>query len=183
MNTGLMSAGWSGRFDDLEDVVHVDLAAEQAAIAAVEASGRGRPVHTLEAELVREMRANRLFMPPEEINLLARQISDPNWAVKHPWTARRLFAEMRRAVDAKESALQEESDRTLGRIQQALESMRRLRRSAIFSRRTVDGVDVEIRIDPWSRRRARKLQGVAAPVAVSVVPCDPLRRPLAPPAA
>lgn len=178
-----MSGGWSGSFDDRDAVVHADLAAEQAAIAAVEASGRGRPVDKIEAELDREMRAKRLFLPQEEINLLANQISDPNWALKHPWTARRLFAEMRRAVDAQESAFQQEWDRTLGRLQQALESMRRLRRSAISSRRTVDGVDVEIRIDPWSRRRARKLQGIAAPAVVSVVPYDPSGRPLAPPAA
>jgi hypothetical protein len=50
--------------------------------------------------------------------------------------------------------------------------MWRLRRSRISSRRTLDGFEVEIRIDPWSGRRAKKLQGIAAPTVVTVVPYD-----------
>jgi hypothetical protein len=50
--------------------------------------------------------------------------------------------------------------------------MWRLRKSAVFSRRTFDGVEYEIRVDPWSTRRVKKLQRAAAPATVSVLPYD-----------
>jgi hypothetical protein len=53
----------------------------------VEAWGCGRPIAEVENGLVGELRARREFMAPEEINLEARRISDPDWAVKDPGTA------------------------------------------------------------------------------------------------
>ena len=153
-------------------MARVETAALEASIAAVDSAGRGQPVDQVEAGLVRELRARRLFVPPAEIKILARGISDPWWALKHPWPARRRFAAMRSAAEAEESAFQDDWDRTLERLQRAIDAMWRMRRSRISSRRTLDGLDVEIRIDPWSARRARKLQRIAAPTVVTVVPVD-----------
>jgi hypothetical protein len=162
---------WDG-LEDLEAIARAETAAVKASIAAAEASGRGQPVDEVEAGLVRELRARRLFIPPELINLLARDIADPVWDLRHPWAARRRLTATMSAVDAHESAIQDEWDLTLERLQKATEAMWRLRRSRISSRRTLDGFEVEIRIDPWSRRRAKKLQGIAAPTVVMVVPYD-----------
>jgi hypothetical protein len=49
---------------------------------------------------------------------------------------------------------------------------RRVRRHTISLRRTVDGVEVEVRIDPWSPRRALKLQRAAAPAVLVVMPYE-----------
>ena len=57
------------------------MAVHEAVIAAVEAGNRGRPVAEIEAALVRELRARRESMAPDEINFEARRISDPDWAV------------------------------------------------------------------------------------------------------
>ena len=150
------------------------VAVHEAVVAAVEAWGRGRPVAEIEAGLVRELRARREFMAPDEINIEARRISDPNWAVKNPEMARRLFAEMRSPeTRAAESAFRQQWERTTERLAEAADSMRRVRRSTVSSRRTMDGVEFEIRIDPWSRRRALKLQRIAAPAVVLVKPYDP----------
>lgn len=167
-----MSGSRPDSFDDFEAVVRAETAALAAAIAAIEASGRGEPIDRIEAGLVRELRGRELFMPPEEINLLARGISDPIWALKHPWTARRLFTAMRSAADPRETAFQEEWDRAVQRLEEALDSMWRVRRAAISSRRTFGGVDIQVRMDPWSRRRVKQLQRIAAPTVVSVVPYD-----------
>jgi hypothetical protein len=171
VDTGHQSGDRSDGVEDLEAIAHADTAALKAAIAAVKATGRRQPVDEVEAGLVRELRARRLFMPPAEIKLLAQDISDPIWALRHPRAARRRFDAMRSAEDA-ESAFQDEWDRTLERLQKAMDTMWRLRWSRISSRRTIDGLEVEIRIDPWSPRRARKLQEIAAPMAVTVVPFD-----------
>jgi hypothetical protein len=113
-------------------------------------------------------------MAPEEIDLEARRISDPDWAVKDPEAARRLFAKMKSSESrAAELAFRREWDRTTERLTDAVDSMRRVRRLTISSRRTVDGVEFEVRIDPWSRRRALRLQRVAAPAVVVVMPYDP----------
>jgi hypothetical protein len=74
---------------------------------------------------------------------------------------------------AAELAFRREWDRTTERLTDAVDSMRRVRRLTISSRRTVDGVEFEVRIDPWSRRRALRLQRVAAPAVVVVMPYDP----------
>ena len=172
MDTGHQSRDRSDGVQDLEAIAHAETAVLKAAIATVKASGRGQPVDEVEAGLVRELRARRLFLPSELINLLARDIADPVWAWRHPWAARRRMAATMSAVDAQESAIQDEWDLTLERLQKATEAMWRLRRSRISSRRTLDGFEVEIRIDPWSRRRAKKLLGIAAPTVVTVLPYD-----------
>ena len=172
VDAGHQSGDRSDGLEELEAIARAETAALEASIAAVKTSGRGRPVDEVEAGLVRELRARRVFMPPEEINLWARGISDPVCALKHPWAARHQFAAMRSAGDADESAFLDEWDRTLELLQNAMETMWRLRRSRISSRRTLDGIDVEIRIDPWSRRRAWKLRRIAAPTVVTVRPYD-----------
>jgi hypothetical protein len=86
-----VSGGWPDDADDPRAVGRAFVAARQAVIAAVEAWGRGRPVAELEAGLVHVLRARRGFMAPEEIDLEARRISDPDWAVKDPEAARRLL--------------------------------------------------------------------------------------------
>jgi hypothetical protein len=169
-----VSGGWSDSADDPRADGRAIVAAHKAVIAAVEAWGCGRPVAEIEARLVRELRARHEFMEPDEINLDARQISDPDWPVKDPETARRLVAEMRTPEKrAAESAFRQQWERTTERLAEALNSMRRVRRSTISSRRIMDGVEFEIRIDPWSRRRALKLQRIAAPAVVLVRPYVP----------
>jgi hypothetical protein len=172
VDTGHQSGDRSDGVEDLEAIARAETAALKAAIATVKVSGRGQAVDEVGAGLVRELRARRLFMPPELINLLARDIADPVWALRRPWAARRRLAATMSAMDAHESAIQDEWDLTLERLEQATEALWRLRRSRISSRRTLDGFEVEIRIDPWSRRRAKKLQGIAAPTVVRVVPYD-----------
>ena len=113
-------------------------------------------------------------MAPDEINFEARRITDPDWAVKDPEMARRLVAEMKSPENrAAESAFRQQWERTTERLAEAVDSMRRVRRCTISSRRMMDGVEFEIRIDPWSRRRALKLQRIAAPAVVLVRPYDP----------
>jgi hypothetical protein len=174
VQTVRVSGGGPDGADDPRAVGRDVVAAQQAAIAAVEAWGRGRPIAEVENGLVHELRARREFMAPEEINLEARRISDPDWAVKDPQTARRLFAEMRSPESrAAESAFRGEWERTTERLAEALGSMRRVRKSTISSRRTMVGVEFVVRIDPWSPRRARQLQRVAAPAIVLVRRYDP----------
>lgn len=69
-----------------------------------------------------------------------------------------------------EAALEARWDRVDERLDKALDKMWRVRRSAVTSHRTIDGVTFEVRIDPWSPRRAKKLQRVAAPTPVTVRP-------------
>ena len=169
-----MRGSWSESADDPRAVGRAIVAVHEAVIAAVEAWGRGRPVAEIEAGLVRELRARREFMAPDEINFEARRISDPDWAVKDPEMARRLVAEMKSPENrAAESAFRQQWERTTERLAEAVDSMRRVRRCTISSRRMMDGVEFEIRIDPWSRRRALKLQRIAAPAVVLVRPYDP----------
>ena len=100
------------------------MAVHEAVIAAVEAWGRGRPVAEIEAALVRELRARREFMAPDEINFEARRISDPDWAVKDPEMARRLVAEMKSPENrAAESAFRQQWERTTERLAEAVDSM------------------------------------------------------------
>jgi len=154
---------------DPEAAVSAHAEALRHAIAAVAAAGRGRPVDEIETALIRELRALRLHMPPEEIHVLALQISDPAWPLKHPHRWRRLTRATTNAA-AREAAVADEIDRAVARLADALDSLRRLHQSSISARRTMDGVDYVISIDPWTARRARKLQRIAAPTVITVRP-------------
>lgn len=132
---------------------------------------RGRDIPDIEAALARELRARDVFMGPDEIHLEARRIADPGWARKDPTTLKRLLAEISSPAKAREeAALEAQWDRVSERLDKALDSMWRLRRSSVTSHRTIDGVTFEVRIDPWSARRAKKLQRLAAPMPVTVRP-------------
>jgi len=157
--------------DDLAAFAQADAAAVQEAIAAVEASLHGRDVKEIEAQLVRELRARDVFMSPDDIHLEARHISDPDWAHKDPAALQTLFAAMNIPSKAQEeAAFADQWDRVAERLTEALDRMWRLRRSSVSSRRTVDGVTFEVRIDPWSPRRAKKLQRIAGRMPVTVTP-------------
>jgi hypothetical protein len=149
---------------------HAD--ALRRAVQAVEASERGRPVHQIETALIRELRARRSYLPPEEIHLTALDISDPTWALRHPFRLRRLMQETRKAAEARESVVADDNDRTMARLQEALDSLPRLRRSSISAHRTMDGWEYAISIDRWSATCARKLERIAAPALVTVRPFE-----------
>jgi hypothetical protein len=152
---------------------NAQMSAERAAVAAIENWGRGRPVAEVEAALVDELRTRRVFMAQEDIHLQARWISDPHWAQKDPQARDRLLAAMESPSRSKvERDFEREWDRTEQRLERALDRMWRLRRSAVSSQRTFDGVEFEIRIEPWSTRRVKRLQRAAAPAVVSVLPYD-----------
>ena len=162
---------WPERPDDLAAFAEADVAATQAAIDAVEATMSGRDVPEIEAQLVRELRARDVFMGRHEIHIEARRIADPDWARKDPAALRQLLAEMGSPGKGREeAALEAHWDRACERLDKALDSMWRLRRSSVSSHRTVDGVTFDVRIDPWSARRAKRLQRAAAPMSVTVRP-------------
>ncbi len=69
-----------------------------------------------------------------------------------------------------EAAFADQWGRVAERLAEVLDGMWRLRRSSVSSRRTVDGVTFEVRIDPWSPRRAKKLQRIAGRMPVTVTP-------------
>jgi hypothetical protein len=153
---------------DLEAAISAVAEAEHRAMAAA-AAGPGVAVSEIEAVLIRELRDRGGFMPPEEIHAIALQICDPAWPIKHPLQWKRLTQGTPEAADG-EAAVAAEIDRTVARLNDAVDSLRGMRRFEVSARRTVDGVDYEIRIDRWSARRARKLQRIAAPTAVTVRP-------------
>jgi hypothetical protein len=162
---------WPDRPDDLAALAEADTAALRGAIGAVEAAMSGRDVPELEAQLVHELRARDVFMSREEVHLEARRISDPDWAHKDPAALERLLADISSPAKAQEeAALEEQWDRVSERLESALDRMWRLRRSSLSTHRTVDGVWFEVRIDPCSPRRAKKLQRIAAPMPVIVRP-------------
>ena len=141
-------------------------------VAAVEELGRGRPVQQVETLLVDELRRRRVFMPPEQIHLEARHISDPEWAQNDPEALLRVLVELSRRPSLEDHAIEREWEATEERLEAALDSMWRLKQVSLFSRRTIDGVEFEIQIEPWSARRAKKLQRVGFPAVVTVRPYD-----------
>ena len=166
-----MHVGRPDHAGDASAHAEAQVAAERAAVAAVEDWGRGRAVAEVEAALVDKLRSRRVFMAPEDIHLQARWISDPQWAQKDPQARDRLLAAMdSRSRTKAERDIEREWNRTEQRLEKALDSMWRLRGSAISSQRTFDGVEFEIRIEPWSTWRVKRLQRAAAPAVVSVLP-------------
>ena len=142
-----------------------------AALRAVEESMKGQPVHDVEDRLIDELRARGAFMRLEEIQHHALVISDPEWAIRNPEGLENRLAGIHDPDRAQQEAeVEAQLGHTVIRLSKIVESMWRVRRTAVSARRTMDGVEFEIRIDPWSRRRAAKLTRAAAPAAVSVVP-------------
>jgi hypothetical protein len=167
-----MADGGSDRSREYRADVQAEAAAARAAVAALEGWGRGRPVQEVEVALANELRRRGSFMPPEQIHLEARYLTDPEWAQKDPEAVQRVLDDMSRPPSAEDQALEREWEATEERLEAALESMWRLKEVAMFSRRTIDGVEFEIQIDPWSARRAKKLQRIGSPAVVTVRPYD-----------
>jgi hypothetical protein len=152
--------------------LQAEAAAQRSAVAAVEELGRGRPVQQVEALLVDELRRRRVFMPPQQIHLEARHISDPDWTQNDAEALQRVLVELSRRPSLEDQVFEREWETTEKRLEAALDSMWRLTHVALFSRRTIDGVEFEIQIAPWSARRAKKLQRLGFPAVVTVEPYD-----------
>lgn len=154
---------------DAEAAISEHDGAVRDAIAAAEVIGPGKPVEEIEAVLVRELQTRRCYMSTADVHLVALGISDPTWALKEPGLLKRL-TERAHVEAASETEAADEVDSTVVRLTQALDSLRHIRRSSVVARRTMDGVDYEICIEPWTARRARKIQRTAAPTRITVRP-------------
>ena len=141
-----------------------------AALRAVEEAMNGQPVPDVEVRLIDELRSRGVFMSREEIQHHALLISDPEWATRDPEGLENLLAGIHDPVRAQEEAeVEAQLARTLVRLAKIVDSMWKVCRTAVSARRTMDGVEFEIRIDPWSQRRAARLKRAAAPARASVV--------------
>lgn len=151
----------------MESAVAAHAAAQERAIAMVKKARPYRSVSEIEVALADELRARGGYMPPDEVRLIALQIADPAWAVRHPRQWNRLV----RGADSgarREVSVMEEVDRTMARLEAVVNSLRGLRRSSITAHRTMDGVEYEVSIDPWTAGRARKLRRRSGPLLIKV---------------
>ncbi|MFN3602843.1 MAG: hypothetical protein ACK4UY_15785 [Dietzia sp.] len=136
----------------------------RAAVASVKSDVRGLSQADAEGRLVSALRQHDAFLSRASVRVLARDLRDPWWARRHPVKAfrqtRQLFAE----PDLESGGSEAEAD----------ELSRRLREfqgvEGVSSRRTMDGMEHVVTIDPWSDELADRVRHAAAPTEVIVRP-------------
>lgn len=146
-----------------------------AAIAAVEDRGSAGNLSEIEAQLVVELRARGCFMSPTEIRIQALRIHDVDWFKNHPGALDEMLEI--EAESAADRQLQEETERTMDRLQDIVDRCQGVRSFSVGAHRTVDGFEYEIDINPWSTRLVRKIERKATPTPVLVGPQDDVPRP------
>jgi hypothetical protein len=137
----------------------------------VGAQARGRPHQEVQAELEEAFREIDQWMPQAELDLLARSMTDPWWAIKHPVEA----ARVRQALAAENTDVDDDYEDPVSQFVERFDDGPRLlgRRSArvvgMARRRTFDGWAYQVSISPWSDRLAHKIRKRCAGYDVRVV--------------
>jgi hypothetical protein len=139
----------------------------QRAIASVDGPVQGLP-HDVAVERLRDaMRRQDVFMSPDVVRRAARQLSDPWRPVRHPVMA---WREVRaRAADTEGVRLETEASELSRRVEVVADETG-FDWCSIQSRRTVDGQEHVVLIEPWSASRAKRIVKAAAPIPVQVRP-------------
>jgi hypothetical protein len=124
------------------------------------------------AELEEAFREIDQWMPPAELDLMARSMADLWWAIKHPVEA----ARVRQVLEAEDTDVDDGDDEDpVSRLVERFDDGPRWlgRRSArvvgVAGRRTFDGWAYQVRISPWSDRLAHKIRKRCAGYDVRVV--------------
>ncbi len=104
-------------------------------------------------------------MSPTEIRIEALRIDDPDWFTNHPGALEEMLSA---ETDGAEREQDEETDRTMDRLDAIVDRCRGVRSYTLGAHRTLDGFEYEVRINPWSERRARRIERKAAPIPVVV---------------
>jgi hypothetical protein len=136
----------------------------------VSAHARGRPHQAVRAELEEAFREIDQWMPLAELDLMARSMADPWWAIKHPVEA----ARVRRVLEAEDTDVDDDEDPVSQLVERFDDGPRWLgRRSArvvgVAQRRTFDGWAYQVSISPWSDRLAHEIRKRCAGYDVRVV--------------
>jgi hypothetical protein len=136
----------------------------------VGAHARGRPHQEVRAELEEAFREIDQWMPPAELDLMARSMADPWWAIKHPVEA----ARVRRVLEAEDTDVDDDEDSVSQLVERFDDGPRWWgRRSArvvgVAQRRTFDGWAYQVSISPWSDRLAHEIRKRCAGYDVGVV--------------
>jgi hypothetical protein len=135
-----------------------------AAVDSVKSDVRGLTQDDAEGRLVSALRQQNAFLDMPAVRVLARDLRDPWWALRHPLKAWRQTRQMFEAPDPESETSEAEAEK-LSRLVFQIEGVQ-----GSSSRRTMDGVVHEVIIDPWSDELANRVHAAAAPTEVIVRP-------------
>jgi hypothetical protein len=139
----------------------------------VKREARGLPLEEARARLARALTEHDVVMPDKQVDLIARALSDPWWATKHPIRA---WREVRQhaVVDPEDEriALEEEArqDAEMEALSEALSELPQVVR--VRSSRSSRGTRYTVTIHPWSEAGAEQVRNVAHPIVVTVEGLD-----------
>lgn len=139
----------------------------RAALDSVRKEIRGLPPDRAEEVLTAALRDRDAYFDPHAVRVLARQMSDPWWALRHPLQARRSLRTADDGPDQESARLAAESEglsRRLEGVDFRLDQMK------VTSRRTFTGVVHTVSIAPWSAEAAERIRVLAHPIPVTVRP-------------
>lgn len=153
---------------DREEVFQNLYVSLRAAVRSVKKEIRGLPQDRAEELLTAALRNHDAYLDQRSVRVLARQMSQPWWAVRHPFKARRRMRGAGDEPDEESVRLQAESEDLSRRLEGVVfGSVERLQ---MDGRRTVDGVTYTVRIAPWSAEVAQRIRALAHPIPVTVRP-------------
>jgi hypothetical protein len=147
-----------------------EVAAISEALARLEAWAEGRDPVEVKAAFVRQLRSlGGPFVPSSEIKIMARGVAEPGRPHRDPdgWEALLADAEAEARVDAQ---LVRQADQSSARLRGRVDRCRGSAASRWGARRTMDGFEFEVYIEPWSPKLTRRVERRARPTQVVVKP-------------